>query len=70
MKLLSQAEKVLIDAHGMLPLLFFSSHNIVSSRLKGWEENDSEALGGGWGVVIFVLAGIANWAYRWHIVRC
>ena len=39
MKLLSQAEKVLVDGDGMLPLLFFSSHNIVSSRVKGWEEN-------------------------------
>ena len=39
MKLLSQAEKVLVDADGMLPLLFYSSHNIVSPRLKGWEEN-------------------------------
>ena len=39
MKLLSQAEKVLVDDHGMLPLLFYSSHNIVSSRVKGWEEN-------------------------------
>ena len=39
MQLLSQAEKVLVDADGMLPLLFFSSHNIVSRRLKGWEEN-------------------------------
>ena len=39
MKLLSQAEKVLVDDDGMLPLLFYSSHNIVSSRVKGWEEN-------------------------------
>ena len=39
MKLLSQAEQVLVDADGMLPLLFYSSHNIVSSRLNGWEEN-------------------------------
>jgi oligopeptide transport system substrate-binding protein len=39
MQLLAQAEKVLVDADGMLPLLFFSSHNIISRRLKGWEEN-------------------------------
>ena len=39
MELLSQAEKVLVDAHGLLPLLFYSSHNIVSARIKGWEEN-------------------------------
>ena len=39
MSLLSQAEKVLIDEHGMLPLLFFSSHSIVSSRVHGWEDN-------------------------------
>ena len=39
MKLLSQAEKVLVDSDGMLPLLFYTSHNIVSPRLKGWEEN-------------------------------
>ena len=35
MQLLSQAEKVLVDADGMLPLLFYSSHNIVSSQAQG-----------------------------------
>ena len=39
MKLLSEAEQVLVDADGMLPLLFYTSHNIVSSRLKGWKDN-------------------------------
>jgi oligopeptide transport system substrate-binding protein len=39
MALLAQAEKVLVDSHGMLPLLFFSSHNIVSKRVQGWEAN-------------------------------
>ena len=39
MQLLAQAEKVLVDDVGLLPLLFYSSHNIVSSRVKGWEEN-------------------------------
>ena len=38
-QLLSQAEKVLVEEQGMLPLLFYSSHNIVSTRIKGWEEN-------------------------------
>jgi oligopeptide transport system substrate-binding protein len=39
MRLLAKAESVLVDEVGMLPLLFYSSHNIVSSRLMGWEEN-------------------------------
>ena len=39
MKLLSQAEKTLIDDEGILPLLFYSYHNIVSSELEGWEDN-------------------------------
>lgn len=39
MKLLSQAEKVLVDDLGNIPLLFYSYKNIVSPKLKGWEEN-------------------------------
>jgi oligopeptide transport system substrate-binding protein len=39
MKLLADAEKVLVDDLGVMPLLFFSYHNIVSSKLKGWEDN-------------------------------
>jgi oligopeptide transport system substrate-binding protein len=39
MRHLSQAEKVLVESDGMLPLLFFSSQNIVSGRVKGWQEN-------------------------------
>ena len=39
MKLLGEAEKVLVDDLGNIPLLFYSFHNIVSPKLKGWEEN-------------------------------
>lgn len=39
MKDLSDAEKVLVDDIGNLPLLFYSTHNLVSSKLKGWEDN-------------------------------
>ena len=39
MRLLAEAEKVMIDDLGFIPLLFFSFHNIVSSRISGWEEN-------------------------------
>jgi oligopeptide transport system substrate-binding protein len=39
MRLLAAAEKVMIDDLAFIPLLYFSYHNIVSSRLKGWEEN-------------------------------
>jgi len=39
MQLLAQAEKVMIDDLAFIPLLYFSYHNIVSSRIKGWEEN-------------------------------
>jgi oligopeptide transport system substrate-binding protein len=39
MKYLSEAEKVLIDDTGNIPLLFYSFHDIVSSKLKGWEDN-------------------------------
>jgi oligopeptide transport system substrate-binding protein len=36
---LAEAEKVLVDDLGNIPLLFYSFHNLVSSKLKGWEEN-------------------------------
>jgi len=39
MKLLAQSEKVLVDDLGIMPLLFFSYHNLVSSKLRGWEPN-------------------------------
>lgn len=39
MRLLAEAEKVMIDDLAFIPLLFFSYHNIVSTRIKGWEEN-------------------------------
>ena len=39
MKLLSQAEAVLMRDHGQVPLLYYSFHNLVSSKLKGFEDN-------------------------------
>jgi oligopeptide transport system substrate-binding protein len=39
MLLLAKAEKVMIDDLAFIPLLYFSYHNIVSSRVTGWEEN-------------------------------
>jgi oligopeptide transport system substrate-binding protein len=39
MKILGEAEKVLVDELGNIPLLFYSYHNIVSSKLKGFEDN-------------------------------
>ena len=39
MRLLAEAEKVMVDDLAFIPLLFFSFHNIVSSRISGWEEN-------------------------------
>jgi len=38
-KLLAQAEQVLVDDLGNMPLLFYSYHNLVSPKLKGFEEN-------------------------------
>ena len=39
MKHLSEAEKVLVDEIGNIPLLYYSFHNIVSPKLKGFEDN-------------------------------
>jgi oligopeptide transport system substrate-binding protein len=39
MRLMAEAEKVLVDELGNVPLLFYSFHNLVSPKLKGWEEN-------------------------------
>jgi oligopeptide transport system substrate-binding protein len=38
-KLLSEAERVLIDEVGQIPLLYYSFHNIVSPKLVGFEAN-------------------------------
>ena len=38
-KLLAEAEKVLVDDLGNMPLLFYSYHNLVSPKLKGFEQN-------------------------------
>lgn len=39
MKLLAQAERVLVDQLGNMPLLYYSFKNIVSPKLVGWEED-------------------------------
>jgi oligopeptide transport system substrate-binding protein len=39
MRLLAEAEKVLIDDLAFIPMLYFSYHNVVSSRVSGWEDN-------------------------------
>jgi len=38
-KLLSEAEQVLVDDVGQIPLLYYSFHNIVSPKLTGFEDN-------------------------------
>jgi oligopeptide transport system substrate-binding protein len=39
MKLLSEAERVLVDELGNIPLLYYSFHNIVSPKLTGFDDN-------------------------------
>ena len=39
MKLLAQAEAVLMRDHGQMPLLYYSYHNLVSPKIKGFEDN-------------------------------
>ena len=39
MDLLSQAERVLIDEVGNIPLLYYSFKNAVSTKIAGWEDN-------------------------------
>lgn len=39
MKLLAQAERVLVDQLGNMPLLYYSFKSIVSPKLVGWEED-------------------------------
>ena len=36
---LSQAEKLLVDDLGNIPLFFYSYHGLVASHVKGWEDN-------------------------------
>ena len=35
----AEAEEEMIENTGIMPLLFFGFQNIVSSKVKGWEEN-------------------------------
>jgi oligopeptide transport system substrate-binding protein len=37
--LLAEAEKVLVDQLGNMPLLFYSYHNLISARISGFEDN-------------------------------
>lgn len=39
LKLLSEAERVLMDDQGNVPLLYYSNRNLVSPKLKGFQEN-------------------------------
>jgi oligopeptide transport system substrate-binding protein len=39
MRLLAEAEKILVDDLGNVPLLFYGYHNIVSPKVKGWTSN-------------------------------
>ncbi len=39
LKLLADAERILIDDVGQIPLLYYSYKNLVSSKLKGFDEN-------------------------------
>lgn len=41
-KLLSEAEKELIDSVGNIPLLYYNYHNIVSPKLAGYEDNQMD----------------------------
>ncbi len=36
---LAEAEKVLVDELGNMPLLFYSYHNLISDRVAGFEDN-------------------------------
>jgi oligopeptide transport system substrate-binding protein len=38
-ELMSKAEKILVDDLGNMPLLYYSYHNIVSPKVKGYEDN-------------------------------
>ena len=39
MKALAAAERVLMDDQGNIPLLYYSNRNVVTSKLKGFQEN-------------------------------
>ena len=39
MKDLAEAERVLVDDVGNIPLLYYSYHNLVSPKLKGFDDN-------------------------------
>ena len=39
MKFLSQAEAVLLNDTGQVPLLYYSYHNLVSAKIKGFDDN-------------------------------
>jgi oligopeptide transport system substrate-binding protein len=39
MKDLAEAERVLVDDLGNIPLLYYSFHNIVSPKLHGFDDN-------------------------------
>ncbi|TIU43062.1 MAG: peptide ABC transporter substrate-binding protein, partial [Mesorhizobium sp.] len=39
MKELAEAERVLVDDVGQIPLLYYSFHDIVSSKLHGFDDN-------------------------------
>ncbi len=39
LKDLAAAEAILLNDHGQIPLLFYSYHNLVSSKLKGYDDN-------------------------------
>ena len=38
-KLLSQAEAIMMREQPLIPLLYYSSKNLISPKLKGWEAN-------------------------------
>ena len=39
MQLLSDAEAVLVSEQGIVPLLYYGCHNLVSSKIKGFQDN-------------------------------
>lgn len=39
MKDLAEAERILVDDVGEIPLLYYSYHDIVSSKLHGFDDN-------------------------------
>jgi ABC-type oligopeptide transport system substrate-binding subunit len=38
-ELLRQAEEIIMRDQPFMPLLYYSSHSLVSDKLKGWEDN-------------------------------